>query len=69
MPLIGDDVADADLVLEDQEEAADQIPDQGLRAEAERDADDPGAGQRRRDVDAELAQDHQRRDGDHERRS
>ena len=68
MPLIGDGIADADLVLEDQEESADQVADQRLRAESERDAHDAGAGQRRRDVDAELAQDHQRRDADDERR-
>ena len=60
--MIADDVADADLVLENQEEPADQVPHQRLRAEAERDADDAGAGQRGRDVDAELVQDHQRGD-------
>jgi hypothetical protein len=52
-------VADTHLVLEDQEEPANQILDQALRAEAERDADDAGAGQSRRDVDLELVQDHQ----------
>ena len=41
------DVADAHLVLEDQEEAGDDVAHQRLRAEADRQADDAGAGQRR----------------------
>ena len=50
------DVADAHLILEDQEEAGDDVAHQRLRAEADRQADDAGAGQRRGDVDVELAQ-------------
>ena len=68
MPLTDDGIADTDLVLEDQEESADQIADQRLRAESQRDAHDACACQRRRDVHAELAQDHQRRDANHDRR-
>ena len=45
-----DDVADAVLVLEDHEDAGEEVLDQALRAEAERDADDAGAGDDRRDV-------------------
>ena len=37
----------------------DDVADQRLRAEADREADDAGAGQDRRDVDVELAQDDQ----------
>ena len=50
------DVADAHLVLEDQEEAGDHVAHQRLRAEADRQADDPGAGEAGRDVEVELAQ-------------
>ena len=39
-----DRVADAVLVLEDHEDAGQEVLDQALRAEAERDADDAGAG-------------------------
>ena len=63
-------VADAHLVFEDDEEAGDHVAHQGLGAEADRQAGDAGAGQRRRDVDAELAQHHQPgddRDGDGQR--
>ena len=55
MPLMAADVADADLVLEDQEEPADDVADQRLRAEADRQAGDAGAGQHRRDVHARTA--------------
>ena len=49
-----DDVADAVLVLEDHEDAGQEVLDQALGAEAEREADDAGAGDDRGDVDAEL---------------
>ena len=55
------DVADADVVVEDQEEAGDEVLDQRLRAEADGQADDAGAGQHRHDVDVQLAQDGQSR--------
>ena len=42
-----DEVADAVLVLDDHEEARQVVLDQGLRAEAQRDADDAGAGDQR----------------------
>ena len=54
-PVDRGDVADAHLVLEDQEEAADDVAHQRLGAEADREADDAGAGQHRRDVQAERA--------------
>ena len=38
-----DDVADAELVLDEDEHAGQEVLDQRLRAEAERDADDAGA--------------------------
>ena len=56
-----DRVAHAVLVLQQHEQAGDQVLDQALRAEAERHADDAGAGQQRRQVEAELAQHQQRR--------
>ena len=56
------DVADAVLVLEQHEQAGDEVLDQVLRAEAERDAGDAGAGQQRREVHPELAQDQHDRD-------
>ena len=49
-----DRVADAVLVLEDHEDAGQEVLDQALRAEAERDADDTGAGDQRADRVAEL---------------
>ncbi len=69
-PLIGGDVADADLIFEDEEEAGDDVADQRLRAEADGQADDAGAGEHRGDVHVQLAQDHQGRDadGDHRQR-
>ena len=46
-----------------------EVADEALRAEAERDADDPGARDERAEVDPELAEDHERRHGpDRERR-
>ena len=60
------DVTDADLILEEEEEAADDVADQRLRAEADRQAGDAGAGQHRGDVDLELLQNHQGRDADDE---
>ena len=68
----GDGVADLHGVLQQQEDAGDQVLHQLLRAEADRHADDAGAGQQRRDVDADLAQHHQAgddQDGDQQRRA
>ena len=56
------EVADADLIFENEEEPRDHVADEILRAEADRQPRNPGAGQDRHDVDAELAQQHQ--DGD-----
>ena len=58
-----DDVADAVLVLDEHEQAGDAVLDEALGAEAEGDAGDPGAGDQRGEVDAELAE-HQD-EGDH----
>ena len=51
-----DIVADGDGVLDQDEHAVDDVADELLRAEPDRDADNAGAGQKRRDVDAELRQ-------------
>src|SRR5690606_40113029 len=51
--------ADADLVLENDEEAADDVLDERLRAEADRQAHDARAGKDGRDVETEVAQHHQ----------
>jgi len=58
-----DDVTDAVLVLEDHEHAGQEVLDQVLRAEAEGDPDDAGAGHDRGEVEAELGQDHRTGDG------
>ncbi len=50
------DVAERDDVLDDQEEAGEEVLDQGLGAETDGDADHAGAGQDRRDLHADLAQ-------------
>ena len=52
-------VADLHGVLQQQEDAGDQVLHQFLRTEADGHADDAGAGQQRRDVDADLAEDGQ----------
>ena len=57
-----DDVADAELVLGEDEQPRQEVLDERLRPEAERDADDARARQQRRDVDAELAQHHEARE-------
>src|SRR6185312_759101 len=49
-----DDVADRERVFKQDEEAGDDVLDQGLRAEADRDAGNARARKQRRDVDAEL---------------
>ena len=49
-----DAVADRESVLEQDEEAGDDVLDQRLRAKADGDAGDAGAGQQRRDVEADL---------------
>ena len=54
-----DVLADAEGVVDQEEDARDDVADQRLGAEADGDADDAGTGQQRADVDAE------RRDDDH----
>ncbi len=56
-----DHVADIDGAFEHEERAGDDVLDQRLRAEADRQADHAGACQQRRDVDADLGQDDQDR--------
>jgi hypothetical protein len=51
-----DDVAHPVLILEDQEEAGEQVLDQALGAEGHRDADDSGRGQDRRQPDADRVE-------------
>ena len=53
-----DDVALRELVLDEDEDAVEEVLDEALGAEADGDADDPEARDRRPDVDAELAEDH-----------
>ena len=62
----GRDVTNADLVLEKEEEAADDVPDERLRAKADGQARDAGARQHRGDIDLELPENHQDRDADDE---
>ena len=50
-----DDVADAVLVLEDHEDAGEEVLDQALRAEAERHAADTGRRQQRPERDADRS--------------
>ena len=50
-----DHVADAVLILEQHEQPGDQVLDQCLGAEAEGQTGDAGAGEQRRELDAELA--------------
>ena len=52
-----DDVADAVLVLDEHEDAGQEVLHEALRTEAERDPGDACAGDQRSEVDAELAQD------------
>ena len=61
-------VAVAVLVLEHDEDAGQPVLDEGLRAEPDRDADQAEAGDRRADVDPELAEHHERGD-DHDHRA
>jgi hypothetical protein len=50
-----DQITDAELILDDDEHAGDHVAHQRLGAEAERDAEDPGARQQRLHVPAEIA--------------
>src|SRR5690606_15417177 len=59
---VRDEVAHADGVVEEQEQAGDDVLDEGLRAEADGQPGDARAGQQRPHVEPELAQDH---DGRH----
>ena len=62
-----DDVADPELVFDQDEHPGEEVLDQRLRAEAERDADHAGAGEQRRQADPDLAEDHEGGDQpDHE---
>ena len=54
-----DDVALAELVLDEDERAVEVVADEVLGAEPDGDPDDAEAGDRRTDVEAELAEDHQ----------
>ena len=56
-----DVLADAESIVEQVEDAGDHVLDQRLRAEADGDADDAGAGDQRPDLDAERGQHHQQR--------
>jgi hypothetical protein len=63
-----DDVADAELVLDQDEHARQEVAHQRLGAEADRHAEDAGARQQRGEVEADLAEAHEQRDEpDHER--
>ena len=58
-----DVLADPEGVVEQVEHAADDVLDQRLRAEADGDADDAGAGDQRPDLDAQRGERHQHRHG------
>ena len=60
-PAIVDDVALAELVLDEDERAVQIVLDEALRPEPDGDPDDAEAGDGRPDVEPELAQDHERR--------
>src|SRR6202011_1271353 len=55
-----DDVADRDLILEQDEETGNHILDERLTAEADRHTDNSRAGEQRGDVDADMGQHDQR---------
>ena len=61
------DITDADLVLQNDEEAGDQVLDQGLGAEADGQAKDAGAGEDRHHIDVEFSQQHERGEHQHHR--
>ena len=58
-----DHVADGELILEQDEEAGDDILDQTLSAEGDRQAEDAGAGEDRPDIDEDV-EGEQQGDGD-----
>ncbi len=65
-----DHVTDAELVLHQHEHAREEVPDERLRTEAERDAGDARSRDQRREVDPERLEDGEHRDrpdqdGDH----
>ena len=62
-----DDVSDRELVVVDDVEPGDPVPDERLCSESRGDAKPSRRGQRRRDVEAQLADSHQ--DPDHDRGS
>ena len=67
-PLVGaalDILADPESIVEQIEDAGDDVLDQRLRAEADRHADHAGAGDQRPDLDPERGQHHQQPD-DHD---
>ena len=61
-----DHVADAVLVLDEHEDAREEVAHEGLGAEADRDADDPDADPDRREVHAELVEHHHERGRPHD---
>ena len=65
-----DHVADAVLVLDQHEDAGEEVAHEGLGAEAERDPDDADADPDRREVDADLVEHHHagRRPDEHAQR-
>jgi len=58
----GDDFADVELVLDEDEDAVEHVLEDGLGAEADADADDTGGGKQRSEVDAEDGEDVQEDD-------
>jgi len=65
-----DDIANRDLILEQDEETGNNVSDERLAAKADRYPDDPGASEERSDIDTEMRQDHQRgHDDDHAQQS
>ena len=52
-------VSNADLILEDEKKSGNHIADKILRAEADREAGNAGAGQNRQHVDRQFPQQHQ----------
>ncbi len=63
-----DDVAHAVLVLEQHEDARQEVPDKILRAETNSDANHSGAGHDGREIDVQLAENGHERDPEHNHR-
>src|SRR5260370_11461900 len=58
-----DDIADRDLILEQDEKTGDDVLDERLTAKADRQTDNPGPGEQRGDVDTDMGEDDQRGQG------